>query len=28
MLEGEQSKYVYIIKDGIFTVKKNVLIPK
>lgn len=26
--EGECSDHVYIIKEGVFTVKKNVLIPK
>ena len=26
--EGEESKHIYIIKEGVFSVKKNVLIPK
>ena len=26
--EGEESKHVYIIKEGVYSVKKNVLIPK
>ena len=26
--EGDESKNVYIVKEGVFSVKKNVLIPK